>query len=71
VVFATVLGMLTAAPGVIAFSYGQTGSYAPEVPPWLYLVLPLGAAAVALTASVLPTRRALRAGRGAVTSGAR
>jgi putative ABC transport system permease protein len=69
VAFATVVGMLTAAPGVIVFSYGKTGSVVPQVPLWLYGALPVGAALLALAASVPPTRRALQAGRGSVTAG--
>lgn len=69
VAFATVIGMLTAAPGVVVFSYGKTGSLVPQVPLRVYLALPLGAALLALGASIPPTRRALRVGRGSVTAG--
>jgi putative ABC transport system permease protein len=69
VAVATAIGMLTAAPGVVVFSYGKTGSFVPQVPLWLYAALPLGALLLALGASVVPTRRALRVGRGSITAG--
>jgi putative ABC transport system permease protein len=69
VVVATAIGMMTAAPGVVVFSYGKTGSFVPQVPVWVYAALPLGAALLALGASIPPTRRALRVGRGSVTAG--
>jgi putative ABC transport system permease protein len=69
VAVATVIGMLTAAPGIVVFSYGKTGSLVPQVPLSIYAALPLGAALLAFTASIPPTRRALRAGRGSVTAG--
>lgn len=69
VAVATAIGMLTAAPGIVVFSYGKTGSPVPQVPLWVYAALPLGAALLALGASIPPTRRALRVGRGSVTSG--
>jgi putative ABC transport system permease protein len=69
VAFATTVGMLTAAPGVVVFSYGKTGSFVPEVPAWLYVGLPACAVALAVAASALPTRTALRTGRGSVTAG--
>lgn len=56
-------------PGIVVFSYGKTGSLVPQVPLWLYAALPLGVALLALTASIPPTRRALRVGRGSVTAG--
>jgi putative ABC transport system permease protein len=68
--FATVVGALTAAPGVIAFTYGETGSLVPTVPVWLYAGLPLTAALLATAAIALPLRGALRASRGSVTAGA-
>ena len=67
--FATAIGALTAAPGVVVFSYGKTGSVVPQVPWWLYGGMPAGAIVLAMAASVLPTRRVLRAGRGQVTAG--
>ena len=70
VAFATTLGVLTAAPGVLAFSYGKTGSFVPVVPAWIGLGLPACAALLGLAASVLPLRRALAAGRGSITAGA-
>jgi putative ABC transport system permease protein len=70
VAFATVLGALTAAPGLVAFSYGKTGSLVPAVPAWLFGGVPVTVALLAFAASVLPTRRALRGGRGSVTAGA-
>lgn len=69
VAVATAIGMLTAAPGVVVFSYGKTGSLVPQVPIWVYAALPLGAALLALGASMPLTRRALLAGRGSVTAG--
>jgi len=69
--FATVVGALTAAPGVMAFSYGETGSLVPAIPAWLWLGLPLTAAMLASVAIAVPLRSALRAGRGSVTAGAR
>ncbi len=69
VAVATAIGMLTAAPGVVVFSYGKTGSFVPQVPLWVYAALPLGAALLALGASIPPTRHALRVGRGSVTAG--
>ncbi len=63
VAFATTLGVLTAAPGVVAFSYGQTGSVVPAASPWTYGGLPACAALLAFGASVVPTRRALRLAR--------
>jgi putative ABC transport system permease protein len=70
VTFATLVGALTAAPGVIAFTYGQTGSLVPTVPVWLWLGLPLTAAVLASVAIALPLRAALKASRGSVTAGA-
>jgi putative ABC transport system permease protein len=70
VTFATLVGALTAAPGVIAFTYGQTGSLVPTVPAWLWLGLPLTAAVLASVAIALPLRAALKASRGSVTAGA-
>jgi putative ABC transport system permease protein len=69
VVFATVLGVATAGPGVAVFSYGKTGSFVPHPPVWIWLGLPSAAIALGMAASVLPTRRALRVGRGSVTVG--
>jgi putative ABC transport system permease protein len=70
VVFATVVGALTAAPGVIAFTYGQTGGFIPAIPAWLWLGLPAVAVFLAYVAIALPLRSALRAGRGSVTAAA-
>lgn len=70
VAFATAVGALTAAPGVIAFTYGQTGSVIPTVPAWLWLGLPLTAALLASVAIAVPLRAALRTSRGSVTAGA-
>jgi putative ABC transport system permease protein len=70
VAFATVVGALTAAPGVIAFTYGETGGLVPAVPAWLWLGLPLTAIALASVAIFLPLRAALREGRGSITAGA-
>jgi putative ABC transport system permease protein len=67
--FATVVGALTAAPGLLAFSYSETGSIVPAVPASIYVGLPAATALLALAASIPPTRRALRAGRGSVTAG--
>jgi hypothetical protein len=64
------VGALTAAPGVIAFTYGQTGSVIPTVPAWLWLGLPLTAALLASVAIAVPLRAALRTSRGSVTAGA-
>jgi putative ABC transport system permease protein len=69
VAFATTLGMLTAAPGIAVFSYGKSGSFVPAAPAWIWLGLPASAFLLGLAASVLPTRSALRAGRGSVTAG--
>ncbi len=68
--FATLVGALTAAPGVMAFSYGETGSIVPAIPAWLWLGLPLTAAMLASVAIAVPLRGALKAGRGSVTAGA-
>ncbi len=70
VTFATVVGAVTAAPGAIAFTYGQTGSVVPTVPAWLWLGLPLTAALLGSVAIALPLRGALRASRGSVTTAA-
>ena len=70
VAFATVVGALTAAPGVIAFTYGETGGVVPAVPAWLWLGLPLTAIALAFVAISLPLRGALKEGRGSITAGA-
>jgi putative ABC transport system permease protein len=70
VTFATVVGALTAAPGVIAFTYGQTGSVVPTIPAWIWLGVPLTAAFLAFVAIAMPLRGALKASRGSVTSGA-
>jgi putative ABC transport system permease protein len=70
VTFATAVGALTAAPGVVAFSIGKTGSPVPAVPAWLWAGVPLSAALLASVAIALPLRGALRAGRGSVTAGA-
>jgi putative ABC transport system permease protein len=67
--FATVVGGLTAAPGMIAFSIGKTGSPVPAVPVWLWLGVPITAALLASAAIALPLRGAIRAGRGSVTAG--
>jgi putative ABC transport system permease protein len=69
VTFATVVGALTAAPGAIAFTYGETGSFVPTIPAWLWLGLPLASALLAFVAIALPLRGALKAGRGSVTAG--
>jgi putative ABC transport system permease protein len=69
VTFAIVVGALTAAPGVVAFSIGKTGSPVPAVPLWLVGGVLGGAALLASAATVVPTRRALRDGRGSVTAG--
>jgi putative ABC transport system permease protein len=69
VTFATVVGALTAAPGVVAFSIGKTGSPVPAVPVWLLAGVPLTALLLASVAIALPLRGALRAGRGSVTAG--
>jgi len=69
--FATVVGALTAAPGMVAFSYGETGSLVPAIPAWLWLGLPVTAALLASVAIAVPLRGAMRAGRGSVTAGAR
>jgi putative ABC transport system permease protein len=68
VAFATTVGLLTAAPGIAVFSYGKTGSLVPAVPLWICGGLPLGAALLAFSAGVIPTRRALRAARGRATA---
>ncbi len=69
VTFAIVVGALTAAPGVVAFTYGQTGSLVPTVPAWLWLGLPSTALGLASVAIAVPLRAALKAGRGSVTAG--
>jgi putative ABC transport system permease protein len=70
ITFATVVGALTAAPGVIAFTYGKTGSPVPTIPAWLWIGVPLTAALLSFAAIALPLRGALRTGRGSVTAGA-
>jgi putative ABC transport system permease protein len=71
VTFATVVGALTATPGVVAFSVGKTGSPIPAVPAWLWAGVPLTVVLLASVAVALPLRGALRAGRGSVTACAR
>ena len=68
VTFATVVGVLTAAPGAIAVTYGQTGSLVPVIPAGLWLGLPVTAALLGSVAIALPLRGALRASRGSVTA---
>jgi putative ABC transport system permease protein len=69
VAFGTTLGVLTAAPGILVFSYGKTGSFVPVVPAWIGFGLPASAVLLGFAASVVPLRRALDAGRGAITAG--
>jgi putative ABC transport system permease protein len=60
VLIAVVLGTGIALLTLTAFSIGMTGSAAPYVPPVTYLTIVAFAAALALVATVLPARLALR-----------
>ncbi len=57
---AVVLGTLISLVTLSAFSLGMTGSAQPYVPPLTYLAVVAAAGALALAATVLPGRFALR-----------
>jgi putative ABC transport system permease protein len=60
VLLATALGSCIALAGLTAFSVGMTGRAAPSVTPLVYLAVVAVAAALALVATALPGRVALR-----------
>ncbi|MFI6320016.1 ABC transporter permease [Nonomuraea sp. NPDC050556] len=60
VLTSVVIGTVIAAVTLVAFSLGMTGSALPYVPPLTYVAVIAAAAALALAATVLPARLALR-----------
>jgi putative ABC transport system permease protein len=60
VVFGVTIGSLVAAPALAVFSYGLTGTAMPDVPLWMVGAIVASSALLALAATVLPTRVALR-----------
>ncbi len=68
--FGMTVGSLAAAPGLVVYSRSLTGDSMPAVPLWMVGGLLGGCLAVALLATVLPTRLALRANP-VVATGAR
>jgi len=64
VAIAVILGTGIALVTLSAFSKGMTGSAVPYIPPLTYLAVISAAAALALVATALPGRLALRFRRG-------